>query len=270
MSGVSDPMEGLPGDTHERAVLGALAASSTSASPSASKTRAHEHGGSVSKNPPTAVENLKGVIDKALDGTLARDRDPQPWEPQKLTPVHMQMIYDRVAGYQLKEIAERYEYTPVQVANVLGSPDAQTVISTILSMQSTGLLDMEARFKALAPEALNVQVGLMRDPEVHASVRAKITSTILDRAGYAPRTKSTIDVNQRIFLPAQVATGLKAALEESNRVRTVDYSKFLRSAGGAQAEQETSSKLESVGLGSGLPEALDGASPVPSSTEEAA
>lgn len=207
---------------------------------------------------------LGQLVKDALDGKLPRDRAPHAWEPSILTPLHMNMIFDRAGGYQLTEIAARWDYTTVQVANVLGSPDAQTILSTIMAMQAGALVSIEERFKVLAPEAVNVKVSLMRDAEAPAAVRNLIASDILDRAGYAPRKHADIEHTHRILLPAQAATGLRDALDESRRVATVDYSGFLM-----KPDAEVAAKHLQVEAGQ--PILVDGASPVPADgSEEAA
>lgn len=205
-----------------------------------------------------ALTRVSEVIERALKGQLTRDRDPLASEPKILTPLHINMIMDRAGGYQLKEIAERWEYTELQVANVLGSPDAQTILSTIFAMQAGALISMEARFKALAPAALNVQVELLYDPAAPASVRNKVASEILDRAGYAPKQRTESLHEHKFFIPTHVATGMAAALQESQRVASVDYSQFVQSSNAEVAASH-------LRLGTGHPEDEDGASPVPAS-----
>lgn len=196
------------------------------------------------------------LIKRALSGELPRDRSPHAWEPSILTPLHINMVLDRAGGFQLKEIAERWEYTTVQVANVLGHPDAQTILSTILAIQASALTSIEERFRVLAPEAVNVKVEIMRDPAANPAVRDRVASDILDRAGYAPRKREEITHRHQILLPAQAATGLKEILQESRRVALVDYSEFLQ-----KPDAEVTAGHLLVGAVGHL-EPVDGASPV--------
>jgi hypothetical protein len=206
---------------------------------------------------PLAVGRVAELITKALKGELTRDRRPYYWEPQILTPLHINMVLDRASGCQIKEIAERWDYSPAQVSVVLASPDSQTILSNILSMQADKLVDVSERFKTLAPEALNVKVELMRSPETSAIVRDRVATDILDRAGYSPRQKIDVDTTHRILLPAQAATGLREVLEESRRVASVDYSRFLQKPDGEVAAEHL--QVDETGPSS----LADGASPVP-------
>lgn len=174
------------------------------------------------------LTRISSVIDRALKGDLPRERAPQYWEPSVLSAAHVNMVLDRAAGFALSEIAARWEYSTAQVANVLGHPDAQTILSTILAMQAEQLSSIDSRLKAMAPEALNVKVEILRNPEVSPAVRDRVASDILDRAGYAPKQKIETEHNHRILMPAQAATGLKEALEASRRVAVMDYTVHLQ------------------------------------------
>lgn len=206
---------------------------------------------------------LADLLKRAKDGELPRDRAPRRGvEPATLSELHINLILDRAAGYQLVEIAERWDYTPVQVANVLSHPDAQTILSTIQAMQAGELVSMEERFKTLAPLALNTKVALMQDPETPAGVRDRVATDILDRAGYAPRKQEEIKHTHQILMPAAAAKSLHDVLQESNRVASVDYSRHLYTSDADVISSHM--QLESGQLGS-EDDAEGGGSPVPAS-----
>lgn len=207
-------------------------------------------------------QKMLSLIVEAKEGRLPRDREPLPGEPARLNDRHIALILDRVAGYTPLELAERHDYAHQYVCQILAHPDSQTLISSIQAMQSQKLLSMEQRFAILAPQALNTKVALMNDPGTHAGVRDRIATDILDRAGYAPKRHEERDVRVRFEMPAQAATGLRAVLEESNRVAEVDYSKHLRSS-------DADVVASHMQLGNGQPKPADGAPPVPASGERA-
>ena len=174
---------------------------------------------------------LAQILTKAKNGALPRDRAPRHYvEPATLTPAHINMVLDKAAGYTNIEIGERWDYTPVQVANVLSHPDSQTILSTIQAMQAGSLVSMESRFAALAPEALNVKVGIMRDPDVSPGTRDRVATDILDRAGYSPRRHEEHTHKHQIVVPAEQAQALHSALAESQRIGIVDYSRHLHTS----------------------------------------
>lgn len=174
------------------------------------------------------LTRISDLISRALKGELPREREPHYWEPKVLTAAHINMVMDRAAGFSLVEIGARWEYTPQQVANVLAQPDAQLILSTILSVQAEKLTDIDSRIKAMSHEALNVKVEILRSPDASPAVRDRVASDILDRAGYAPKQKIETDHTHRILMPAQAATGLRDALEASRRVALVDYTMHLQ------------------------------------------
>jgi len=197
------------------------------------------------------------LIVKALKGELPRDREPLGAEPQVLSELHINMILDRVAGMTAVEIGEKWDYHPGRVLCVLGHPDAQTIMSTMLAMQAGHLVSLEERFKTLAPLALNTKVALMQNPETPAGVRDRAASDILDRAGFAPRKVEEHKHEHKILMPAQAATGLSEALAAASRIATVDYSRFLQKAGTEVAASDLQAEV-------GQPSPVgDGPSPVP-------
>lgn len=201
-------------------------------------------------------QRLLTIIEKALKGELHRDRALEPGEPQTLSSVHIGMVLDRVGeNLTAVEIADKYDYTRVQVGHVLNHPDAQTIMSTIIAMQASHLTSMEARFAALAPEALNVQVDLMRNIQVAPVVRAKISGEILSRAGYGIRKQVDINDKRTPDVPVEALAGLGSILAESMRVGMVDYTQYTKKPDG----EVIAAHLQ---IGSGQTSLTDGASPV--------
>lgn len=205
------------------------------------------------------MTRIQEMIEKALAGQLPRDRDPHYWEPDKLSAPHIAMVLDRAAGYSIREIAERHEYTESRVSIILSTPDAQTILSTIMAVASERIIDVSERLKYLAPEALNVKVDIMRNA-TSMTLRDKAATDILDRAGYGARTKIDATVSHSLVMPAQAATGLAAALSEANRVGDLDYSTHLAKPLAAEA------MASSLMLGTGHSEASEVSPPSPSAS----
>lgn len=211
------------------------------------------------------LERLQHLIDRAGTGTLVRDRDLKPWEPDRLSPVHIQMCLDRAAGASVTEVAAKYDYDISRVSVVLRHPDAQQIMTTVLSMSADRLVDVTERLKYLAPEALNVKVELMRLAGAE-SLRDKAASDILSMAGFGSRKGIEVNVNdnrrQTLVLPAQAAEGLMAALAEARRVEGTDYTQHLANAAGGEnsAEHKQLSGGLMAGAGYSVPEG--GASPI--------
>jgi hypothetical protein len=173
-----------------------------------------------------ALARITEMVIGAAKGELPLERELRPGEPQKLSPVHIQMCIDRATGLSVAEIAARHEYSYPRTSAILLSPHAQTLISTMLSAAADRVQDIGERLEALAPEALNVKVEILRHSKSD-NLRNKIADDILDRAGYGSRKQ--VDINSRgvLVLPASQAASLGAVLEESQLVATLDYSAHL-------------------------------------------
>lgn len=212
---------------------------------------------------------LQEIITSAIRGDLPRDREPKEWELNKLKPVHINMLLDKLTGkFTLEQLAEKYSYaSPHHLSMVINHPDAQTIMSTILSMSADRVMDVNERLKHLAPEALNVKVELMRTAKLE-SVRDKAASDVLAMAGYGKREESksagTVNDNrQQVFvMPAHAATGFTQALAEANRVASMDYSEFLAGSRDSEIIAEHKQLSDKLQLGAGHTELADGASPV--------
>lgn len=215
------------------------------------------------------LERLQNLIDKAMKGQLPRERELKDHEPQKLNEVHFQWIFDRATGMTGVEIAEKYGYSSVYVNVILAHPDAQFILSTILSMSADKLTDMTARLQHLAPEALNVKVELMRQAKTEA-LKDKAASDILALAGYGGKTGTSITINNQkntgpsLVLPEKAAKGLVEALLASQRVKELDYSQYLAGSQGEVISAEHRQLSDGQQTTPGQSDSEGGASPSPS------
>lgn len=167
------------------------------------------------------------VVTKALAGDLLRGRQLQPWEPKALNPLHVNMVLDRAAGMKPCEISEKYGLSLARGSIILNHPDAVQIYNAVLSTSADNLADPRKRIESYAHEVLDIKMELVRDAETPRMLRDKIATDILDRAGYGARKQLDVDVQHRVELPAAQASLLATALQESNRIADVDYSRFL-------------------------------------------
>lgn len=189
----------------------------------------------------TALARIEEACQKALRGELPRDCQPRDDMPERLCTVAIQAILDYSHGATILEIAEKYEYNPVYVRTLTRHPDAVTIMSLVLGARADKMMDMASRVEALAPEALTVKVDLMRT-SANPVLRDKIATDFLSMSGYGERKKIETSVKHEhsFVVPAQAATGLRAALDESKRIASLDYSKYLaRSPGEEEAQAAT-------------------------------
>lgn len=214
-----------------------------------------------------SVGRIQDVIKKALLAELPRDRELKYYEPRKLQPAHINMVLDRASGLTALEIAEKAGYKSVgRVLQILAHPDAQTLLSTVLSAAADRVVDVNERLVHLAPEALNVRVELMRNSKSEM-IREKVSSDILDRAGYTPKRKVEVTDSRNLTLPSAAAQRLAAAMEEACRVETVDYTKHLAESAGSETNVEPKLLSASLPSTAGHSEEGSSASPAPLPTD---
>lgn len=243
-------------------------ASSPSVSPQDQITRRREQN----------LARLQGIIEAAVRGDLPRDRELKEWEPDKLSTTAIQAILDRSAGVPVAVIAEKYNYNASYVSVLMNHPDAQTLMTTILSMSADRVTDIDERLKHLAPEAMNVKVELMRNSRLD-TIRDKAASDILDMAGYGKKRSevktgnggtTVINSGPTFIMPAQAATGLLKVLEEANQVKGMSYDGFLAGSRKDEVIVEHKQLGDSLKLSPGQTLAEEGASPFPPSEPEEA
>lgn len=218
--------------------------------------------------PPSAPlpETVPELVRAALSGLLPLSRPLKQWEPEKLSMVHINMVFDRAIGLRPGEIAEKYDTAPERVSVILNHPHAERLLGAIAAKMSERLTDPVERLRLMAHQAIDVKAEILANPKVHASIRDKVASDILDRAGYGARHK--IDINAKntheLILPAAHAERLTNVLEESKRIRDVDFTKFMVSK-----PQEGATRALSSGAPSEVsaPPSEDGANSLPSLSE---
>lgn len=217
---------------------------------------------------PREVENrpseasfvdVPGLVKAAMAGTLPGMRPLKPWESEKLSSLHVQMILDRASGYKPGELAQKYDMTPNRVSQILHHPAAEIIIGAILATLADRIIDPIERLKAYAHECIGVKVAIMRDPTTPRQLRNTVASDLLDRAGYGARQK--IDVSKTTAPAAEplsedTAQRLARGLEESRKVREMDYARFTKTG-----EEGGGSVESSPGQGSGSQNLRLGASP---------
>lgn len=180
--------------------------------------------------PEAREERLSELMLEVFNGEVGRGRSLKYWENLTLKPQHIQMIVMKAAGYRNSVIAERFSMTQARVSVILNHPDAMSVLSRLVSFQAENLLDIKARIQAHAGEALDTVLTAMRQAKEPA-VKSKIGFALLDRAGYGAVQKS--ETVHKLEMAKEEASGLIAALSESQNVQDADYEILQESAGRA-------------------------------------
>lgn len=170
---------------------------------------------------------LMQVTAQVLAGEAPRGRELKAWEAQSLTPLHIQILFDRADGMRTKELAEKYGWAESRISVVLHHPDAEYFLGEVMGTMADRMADPVERMKSFAHEMVNVKLEIVRDSETPRALKNDIASDFLDRAGYGARKKLDIDTKHSVMIPAASAARLADALDASRRVATIDYSAYI-------------------------------------------
>ncbi len=157
----------------------------------------------------------------ALAGLLPRNRELKSWEPNRLDERHLQAIIMRSVGLPQGYIAKTFGWTEPWTSIVLNHPDAQFLLTKIIGYASDNVLDIQARVKSVAGEALDKVVEVMRTTQDNKLASANAFE-LLKMAGYGAVEKKQVE--HQVHIPRANIDLLQAALDESNQIRVVESS----------------------------------------------
>lgn len=164
-------------------------------------------------------QELDQLIAMAMSGLIPRGRDLKSWEPERLDERHLQAIMMRSAGLQQQYIARVMGWTDSWTSIVLNHPDAQYILTKMVSYAGDNVLDIQARIKAYAGEALDKVVEVMRTTQ-DQRLASSNAFELLKMAGYGAVEKK--EIQHSVAIPSDRAGLLTAALEESNALRAIE------------------------------------------------
>lgn len=188
------------------------------------------------------AERMQLAMLDVMSGAIARGRNLKYWENLRLRPVHMQMLLMKAAGFTQRKIATDLNYDEARVSVIVNHPDAQYLLSHLVSFQAEKLLDVNARIQAHAGEALDTALMLMRNGK--EETRERVAFRILGAAGYGATKK--IEVNNKFEMPVQQANQLTHALREATEVEDMTDAEFEILENGPAAESGSSELDESA------------------------
>lgn len=217
--------------------------------------------------PPTRESPVPALVQEALKGAMSLSRPLKPWEPEKLNPMHIQMIMDRAMGMKPGEIAQKFDMDPSRVSVILNHPFSERILGAILSTLSDRVTDPVERMRGYAHEMIDTKLALVRDKGTSKTLRNQIATDILDRAGYGPKRQLEITTPKAPQIPVEHVGRLADVLAESRKSSGQDYTRFLR--GISKNEGEEGQEKPPVDENSGKDSRqTDGASPVSPLPEE--
>ena len=171
---------------------------------------------------------LDDLFLKALRGELPRSRALKSWEPATINETHLQVILLRAGGMRQRDIAGFLNFrlgtklSDAAVSIICNHPDAQYILSKIVSYAADNVTDVSARIAAYAGEALDKNVQLMRTTN-DDKLAARIGFDFLDRAGYgaAQRHKLEVEATHKVVMAPNVAQNLTDALREVQAAKEI-------------------------------------------------
>lgn len=181
-----------------------------------------EPGIDLSSTPGRIVKRqaIDELIARAMSGLLPRNRELKSWEPDFLDERHLMAINMRAAGLQQGVIAKAMNWTESWTSIVLNHPDAQYILTKLVSYAADEVLDISTRIKAHAGEALDTVVEVMRTTTDKRLASANAFE-LLRMAGYSAVEKK--EIKTEVSMPAQSVGLLATAMAESRRIQAGSY-----------------------------------------------
>jgi len=209
---------------------------------------------------------LMGLIMATLDAELPREEALDYWEPDKLSPKHLQVLIMKAAGFKNRAISEQLQLSESRISVIVNHPDSQQVLAGLVALAADQLTDLNTQLKAYSHEILP---SLMQDFRVLANredvdgikARASLGFGILDRAGFGPTRKVEGKVQHQMVMPAGEAARLAGVIEEAEEAEYEILDTTVVAGSGAGDAQAVS-----VPAGASRPPA--GSSPAPPSSAE--
>jgi len=107
------------------------------------------------------------------------------WKCTEIQSIHHKIIQELHKGHSNRHIARELGVSEVMVSNVKNSPAVQDRLNILEAIAYQNSIDIRQEINDRAPEALETLRELMQNKQTTASLRAKISFDILDRAGFA-------------------------------------------------------------------------------------
>lgn len=137
-------------------------------------------------------EELRYLIQGAMEGTLRTDAPIELPHTQKLNAKAMQVVMLRIAGYNAPEIASITNYHPVYVRIILSHPFAKRILVVAMANAIAHSTVTTRRLQRRVPKMLQVVEQIASNKAVDAPVRLRAAFGWLDRAGVGPTEKREV------------------------------------------------------------------------------
>jgi hypothetical protein len=119
--------------------------------------------------------------------------------------------------YTNKVVAEMLGITPQTVSNIINSELGKQTLAMLEGAADSDTVDLMVRIRALSPIALGLQEEMLLEEGTPQRLKNDIANKVLDRAGYAPVTKS-MNLNLNAGLNKDEIDAIKKRAKELQKV----------------------------------------------------
>ena len=111
------------------------------------------------------------------------------YQIKKLWTRHEEINRRLLLGQKSKDIAKELNISEATVSYTANSKLAQKELGIMKAARDAKSIDVAMQIKEIAPQALDILEEIMNGDETQQSLKAKVASDLLDRAGYSPPKK---------------------------------------------------------------------------------
>ena len=111
------------------------------------------------------------------------------YQIKELWERHNEINRRLLLGQKSKDIAKELEVSEATVSYTKNSKLAQKELSIMKVARDADTIDVARQIREIAPQALEVLENIMNDVETTETLKAKVATDLLDRAGYSPPKK---------------------------------------------------------------------------------
>jgi len=128
---------------------------------------------------------------KQVDRRFVSSKPRRTWQVAKIWSQHEEIIRRLTLGQKNTEIASSMNLSKAQISNIRNSPIIQERLAIMKGARDAYTLDIARDIKEFAPKALEVLKQIVNGEDssglpIGPSLKARVASDLLDRAGYAP------------------------------------------------------------------------------------
>lgn len=177
-------------------------------------------------------QDMDDLVARVMSGLVPRTRPLKSWEPAFLDERHLQAVFMRATGLKQSVIANLMGWDQSRTSIILNHPDAQYILTKLISYAADEVLDVQTRIKGYAGEALDKVVDVMRNSQDLRLASANAFE-ILKMAGHGAVEKK--EVKTEIAISADHVSALGDAIREAQqvpaRIETISYRSLASDSG---------------------------------------